>query len=237
MAKRRAPKPEPQAKPPVFRPFANLEALKAVQPSPPKEAPPPPPPKKAETHGADDSLSFHRLMSGVTPLDDSQAERITKSRVDKRERLAADQVREEARKEAEAAREHLRQLVSDGVRFEVQDDGDRVEGRRLDVQPEVLRKLRRGAFPVDAKLDLHGLSSSEAHAAVARFLAEKRARHERCVLIVHGKGTHSVGGVGILRGEIGAWLSQGPASHHVAAFSSATADDGGAGAVYVLLRP
>jgi DNA-nicking Smr family endonuclease len=63
-----------------------------------------------------------------------------------------------------------------------------------------------------------------------------RARGERCVLVIHGKGEHSPQGMGVLRGEIAAWLSQGPSSQHVAAFVSARAQDGGDGAVYVLLR-
>jgi DNA-nicking Smr family endonuclease len=70
---------------------------------------------------------------------------------------------------------------------------------------------------------------------VETFLSEKRARGDRCVLIVHGKGEHSPGGFGILRGEMSAWLSQGMSSAHVAAFSTASPEDGGEGAVYVLL--
>jgi DNA-nicking Smr family endonuclease len=53
---------------------------------------------------------------------------------------------------------------------------------------------------------------------------------------VHGKGEHSPRGHAVLRGEIAAWLSQSAASEHVAAFATATDDDGGEGAVYVLLR-
>ena len=56
------------------------------------------------------------------------------------------------------------------------------------------------------------------------------------MLVIHGKGSHSPGGSGILRGEIAAWLSQGPASEHIAAFATAQNDDGGEGAVYVMLR-
>ena len=54
--------------------------------------------------------------------------------------------------------------------------------------------------------------------------------------MIHGKGTHSPHGVGVLRGEIAAWLSQGPSSEHVAAFATASEAEGGEGAVYVLLR-
>ena len=78
--------------------------------------------------------------------------------------------------------------------------------------------------------------SSDAREAVDAFLRDKRERGERCVLLVHGKGEHSPGGVGVLRGEVAAWLSQGAASQHVAAFATATDADGGEGALYVLLR-
>jgi DNA-nicking Smr family endonuclease len=67
-------------------------------------------------------------------------------------------------------------------------------------------------------------------------LKKVRSRGEHCVIVIHGKGVHSPQGAGVLRGEIGAWLSQGKASEHVAAFATATAKDGGEGAVYVLLR-
>jgi DNA-nicking Smr family endonuclease len=132
--------------------------------------------------------------------------------------------------------EHLRTLVEGRSRFEVADDGQRVEGRRVDVPIDVLRTLRRGRFPVDARLDLHGMSVQEARAQLELFLRTMRARGERCVLVIHGKGEHSPLGIGLLRGEIAAWLSQGASSAHVAAFATAQNDDGGEGAVYVLIR-
>ena len=98
------------------------------------------------------------------------------------------------------------------------------------------RKLRRGGFPIDASLDLHGMTAEESREALATFLREKRTRGERCVLVVHGRGLHSPGSAPVLRGEITAWLSQGAASNHVAAFATAHSEDGGDGAVYVLLR-
>ena len=100
--------------------------------------------------------------------------------------------------------------VEDRARFEVSDDGSRVEGRRD-------RPAHRGAaqaaarrVPVDARIDLHGMSLGEARPHLDLFVRTMRARGERCVLVIHGKGKHSPGGVGVLRGEIAAWLSQGP---------------------------
>jgi DNA-nicking Smr family endonuclease len=91
-------------------------------------------------------------------------------------------------------------------------------------------------MPIDARLDLHERTVDQAKDELVKFLGAMRARGERCVLVIHGKGEHSPRGVGILRGEVGAWLSQGRAAMHVAAFATATATDGGSGATYVLLR-
>ncbi len=193
---------------------------------------------------ADDALSFHRLMSGVTPLDPAKSPaRVPKSQAAVGTSAAADEARRRRaeglsaeEREAEAVRDHLRQLVEGNARFEVSDDGRRVEGRRVDLPPDALRRLRRGVMPIDGQLDLHGSPADEARSRLETFLREKRVRGEKCVLVVHGKGEHSPGGQGVLRGEMAAWLSQGRASEHVAAFASAANDDGGSGAVYVLLR-
>jgi DNA-nicking Smr family endonuclease len=101
---------------------------------------------------------------------------------------------------------------------------------------DALRRLRRGMLPIDGRLDLHGMGAGEARGQLELFLRTMRARGERCVLVIHGKGEHSPGGLPVLRGEIAAWLSQGASSEHVAAFATASEADGGEGAVYVLLR-
>ncbi len=189
----------------------------------------------------EEALAFHRMMSGVKPIDQTNR-RIPASQTSLERSHAADhahrllsepsvQEREDA-----AVREHLRKLVEGPTRFEVQDDGERVEGRRVELSHDLLRKLRHGSIPVDAKLDLHGQSAEAAKGALATFIRDKRAKGERCLLVVHGKGDHSPGGIGVLRGEMAAWLSQGAASDHVAAFCTATRDHGGEGATYVLLR-
>jgi DNA-nicking Smr family endonuclease len=137
--------------------------------------------------------------------------------------------------EAEKAIAHLHSLVDDVARFEVSDDGRRVEGRRVDAPPDLVRSLRRGMLPVDGRLDLHGLTAAQAQEKLVEFLRTMRSRNERCVLVIHGKGERTPG-AGVLRGEIAAWLSQGKAREHVAAFTTATGEDGGEGAVYVALR-
>ena len=115
------------------------------------------------------------------------------------------------------------------------DDGARLDARRVDVDPRELRRLRRGQFAIDGRLDLHGLSLEEARKAVEAFIRKRSAEGDKVVSIIHGKGTHSPRQQGVLRGEIGAWLSQGRAARHVLAFATAPDEDGGEGALLVLL--
>jgi len=193
-----------------------------------------------EQQAVEEELTFHRMMADVTPLQARGRVPVSQHSVAAASKAELEARREAAKSalavEADAVHEHLRTLVEAKARFEVSDDGKRVEGRRVDLPPDALRKLRRGLLPIDARLDLHGLGAGDARAAVEAFLREKRERGERCVLVVHGKGQHSPRGLGVLRGEIAAWLSQGAASEHVAAFATAVDADGGEGAIYVLLR-
>ena len=96
-----------------------------------------------------------------------------------------------------------------------------------------LRRLKRGEHPVDRRLDLHGLKADEALARVNRFLESSRHSRHRVVCIVHGRGLNSKDGVAILKTRVRELLR----SHRaVLAFADAPPGDGGAGAVYVLLR-
>ncbi len=193
--------------------------------------------KPPKIDAVEEATTFHRMMSGVLPLDAAGATRVpATSEEAPRRALTLEQARARAEAEAEAVHEHLRQLVDGSSRFEVNDDGRRVAGRRIDVPQDLLRSLRRGAITVEGRLDLHGKTESAAKAELLEFLRDRRARLERCVLVIHGKGDHSPGGKGVLRGEIAAWLAQGRASEHVGAFATAVDKDGGEGAVYVLLR-
>jgi DNA-nicking Smr family endonuclease len=230
-------------------PFEGLRALKdeltkkeqaqKKEPGSPRKAPATsPPPRATPADPREDALLLHRLFAGVEPLDRSRGGRVPRQRVERSSPIEEQprQVRDAAQAEADAVHEHLRALVEGRPRFEVADDGERVEGRRVDLPAETLRRLRRGLMPVDGRLDLHGMGVAEARAQLELFLRTMGVRGERCVLVIHGKGGHSPGQQAVLRGEIAAWLSQGASSQHVAAFATSSASDGGEGAVYVLLR-
>ena len=97
-------------------------------------------------------------------------------------------------------------------------------------------KLRRGEFSVQGHLDLHGLTRDEAKRAVEEFIRGARTAGKRCVLLVHGRGLHSKDQVPILRDAVRGWLATNRFSRHVLAFATARPADGGAGAIYLLLR-
>jgi DNA-nicking Smr family endonuclease len=97
----------------------------------------------------------------------------------------------------------------------------------------VLRDLRRGRWTICNHIDLHGTNRHQAHDEVARFLAESVREGKRCVRIVHGRGHGSPGREGILRQLVKSWLSR---SKDVLAFCHPPPNDGGEGALWILLR-
>src|SRR4029077_16045590 len=93
-----------------------------------------------------------------------------------------------------------------------------------------------GEFSYQSHLDLHGLTAEEARGYVERFLTTAHRRGYRCVLVIHGRGLNSENKEPVLKKRVCAWLARGALSRLVLAFTSARACDGGAGALYVLLR-
>jgi len=104
--------------------------------------------------------------------------------------------------------------------------------RRRHLGPEVLRRLRRGEWAMQAEVDLHGLTRDAARLRLGEFLGSCRRKGVRCVRVVHGKGRGSPGRVPVLKTKVRAWLVQ---SQAVLAFVQARASDGGHGALVVLL--
>ncbi len=96
-----------------------------------------------------------------------------------------------------------------------------------------LRKLRRGAWPIQDSLDLHGNNSDAARKLLQEFLLEATQRKLRCVLVIHGKGLNSPGGEAVLRRLTRHWLSQ---HQQVLGYCDAPSKDGGSGAALVLLK-
>jgi DNA-nicking Smr family endonuclease len=112
--------------------------------------------------------------------------------------------------------------------------GETVLGfRRAGVRLQEMRKLRRGLFPAQDELDLHGLTQSAARDQLADFIVASRDAGLRCVRVIHGKGYRNGGRGAVLKNAVDSWLRR---HMDVLAFASAKAIDGGTGALYVLLR-
>lgn len=127
----------------------------------------------------------------------------------------------------------LAESLSDEVDIDtllLTDDG--LSYRRPDIAADVVNRLRRGQWAIQAQVDLHGLRRDEARERIAAFLREARRRGHRCVRVVHGKGNGSPGRQPVLKAKVQRWLAQ---SAEVVAFTQASAPQGGAGALVVLL--
>lgn len=106
-------------------------------------------------------------------------------------------------------------------------------GRTEDMDRKQARRLKRGELPVDARLDLHGLTLERAHGALTGFIRRAHANGARLVVVVTGKGPE---GRGRIRAEAPHWLNAPDLRPLVLAVTQAHTQDGGSGALYVLLK-
>ena len=113
------------------------------------------------------------------------------------------------------------------------ESGEELLYLRTGQSPDVLSKLRRGFWVVQAQIDLHGLISDEAREYVGEFLGHCKKKNIRCVRIVHGKGLGSRNREPVLKHKLRNWLIQ---KDEVIAYAQAKPEDGGSGAVIVLLK-
>ena len=200
----------------------------AARPAPPKPRPLSAPPIAPVATGPDAETLFMQAVEGVRRMADGPARRIAGA--DGRTR-AVPIMSEDAEVLAQ-----LSDLVSGQGRFELTETEEYVEGARLGLDPRLVLRLRRGEFPVQAHLDMHGMIQTDAHEALGGFILKSATKGLRTVLIVHGRGRRSPGGMPVLKHATAQWLSHGEIGGHVLAFTTARPTDGGAGAMYVLLR-
>lgn len=128
----------------------------------------------------------------------------------------------------------LRESLSDEFTIDsLLDTDEALSYARSGIGPDVVRKLRRGHWVIQAQLDLHGMRTDEARDALGEFLRNAGKRGLRCVRVIHGKGLGSINKTPVLKNKVRNWLVQ---KDEVIAFCQARAADGGAGALIVLLQ-
>ena len=185
--------------------------------------------KSPEKPEIDEKILFNEAMSGVIPISLEKGEKIPPSGKTKRP------VHSLSDDENEVIT-HLHNLVAGSIDMDFTFSDEYTEGSITGVSKNIMRKLKRGKFPIQAHIDLHGLTKKDAEDVVRRFLVNSHHRGLRCVLIVHGRGLNSPDSIPVLKERLPVWLNRGPARKIVMAFSSAQPYDGGTGAIYVLLR-
>ena len=216
---------------PFHAPFAALRI--SVPSAPPAPTPPPERPRAAapsrERGAEDDDASFREAMRDVVPLPPEDRRRMDGPPP------AGRDIRPPVTDDAETLA-ILGDLVAGSGPFDITDTDEYIEGRAAGVDPRIVRRLRRGDFAYQAHLDLHQLTTEEARRAVEQLLVQACRRGLRCVLIIHGRGRNSKDQIPVLKERLKVWLGRGSLSRVVLAFTTARPCDGGAGAVYVLLR-
>lgn len=122
------------------------------------------------------------------------------------------------------------------IDFEVEYTDEYMHGYVRGLDSKIFQRLKAGSLSVEAHLDLHGLNSDQALDNLLFFIRESYLQSRRALLIVTGRGKNSPGGRSVLKEEIQSWLTRDPLRRIVLAFCTAQPKDGGAGALYVLLR-
>ncbi|WP_416898076.1 MAG: Smr/MutS family protein [Minwuia sp.] len=119
-------------------------------------------------------------------------------------------------------------------------------GRVAGLDRRTAERLRKGQYPVEARLDLHGMNQEQAHRALQLFVRQCHAAQKRCLLVITGKGSRQREGEGgpfvnpeppgILRRRVPQWLGEPDLKPMVLTVSGATPAHGGSGALYILLK-
>jgi DNA-nicking Smr family endonuclease len=233
---RPAPPPAPPREEPFHSPFRDIrEQLRAIgstqPPAPPATAPaapPAPPAPSPKVLMQWERAVFLAEMAGVTPLPKDP-----RGRVEKPQPLTPQPLYPTDDYEALA---DLRELVEGRGEFAIQYTDEYMEGVAPGVDRRLAQRLHRGDYAVQAHIDLHGHTVEEAKVAVEQFVTAAYAAGQRCILLIHGRGRNSKDNRPVLKEQVRIWLSHGRLSRLVLAFATAPLTNGGAGAVYVLLR-
>ncbi|MGH6718389.1 MAG: Smr/MutS family protein, partial [Alphaproteobacteria bacterium] len=109
-------------------------------------------------------------------------------------------------------------------------------GKAPGLDRRTLQKLARGLLPIGAEIDLHGMTRTQAHAALVAFLGASQRGARACVRVITGHGRRGAEGAGVLRDLVPRWLNEPALRPRVLAFAMAQPRHGGHGAFYVLLK-
>ena len=170
----------------------------------------------------DDKDLFRRAMSDAKPL--KSDERVQPSS-------------KKPRPKAKFSKADEKEVLKESLEVDIDDteaaSGEALRFKRPPVSRTTMRMLQRGAYSIQAEIDLHGMTVAEAKPRLQTFVDRCARNGKLCIRIVHGKGLGSGDRGPVLKSAVNRWLRKWDA---VLAFVSARQVDGGTGAVYVLLK-
>lgn len=170
----------------------------------------------------DDALLFRRLMGNVRPTRHDSRAPDFRRRPPPKARFRRQDEASVLRESLEADIDEIETGAGEALRF-----------HRPSVGRRTMRKLARGNFAVQAEIDLHGMTVSEAKVRLRGFVSDAVCRGHTCIRVVHGKGLGSGDRGPVLKGKVNHWLRRWD---EVLAFVSTRQVHGGTGAIHVLLR-
>lgn len=202
---------------------AALKSGKPLRVGAPAKAPEPMP---EPAPVAEDEGLFQNAMQGVDRMHEDAGRQVT----------AAKPAAPEPTAQAAPEEEALARFLRGDIDFELEFCEEYMHGYVRGLDSKIFQQLKAGRLSSEAHLDLHGLNAEQAYDSLLFFLRESYLQGRRCVLLVTGRGKNSPGGQSVLKQEIQTWLTREPLRRAVLAFCTAQPRDGGAGALYVLLR-
>lgn len=181
-------------------------------------------PKKRKAPIVDDGYLWEYVAKEVSPLRASK-----RRKVDKEDAISAD---EPSPTVPSTSSDRVLNTPSTPPRAFY---GTLLAGDAKEVNRAMAKQIKSGKYPVDMKLDLHGMTQHQAHLALVNAVENAYAQGKRCLLVITGKGKFSQGG-GVLKRQLPSWLNQANLRPYILMINEATQADGGSGAFYVMIR-
>lgn len=183
-------------------------------------------PKKTQAvvEELEDTELFKKALLGVKPIDNQN---IADTRVARSKKVDAQTLAKRAAAEGGAEQELTEISDTQAILNPVASQAA-LSYRIATLQHKVFEDLKAGKIRWFEAVDLHGCTVEQARAAVLQVLQIAKDENQNVVKIVHGKGPEA-----ILKTYVNGWLRQ---HRDVLAFVSAPENQGGTGAVLVLLK-
>lgn len=172
----------------------------------------------------EDTELFKKALTGVKPIDSGNIAQIKPKRVKK---IDAQTLAKRAAAEGSAEQELTEISDTQAILNPVASQAA-LSYRIATLQHKVFEDLKAGKIRWFEAVDLHGCTVEQARAAVLQIIQMAKDENQNVIKIVHGKGPEA-----ILKTYVNGWLRQ---HRDVLAFVSAPENQGGTGAVLVLLK-